>query len=54
MQKKMNHIPIKYHFLREHVFEQSVKLEYVSTKEQVGNIFTKPFPGETFNISDKR
>jgi hypothetical protein len=44
----MKHIPIKYHFLREHVAEQSVKLEYISTKEQVANIFTKPLPRETF------
>ena len=27
------HIPIKYHFLREQVNEQQVKLEYVNTKE---------------------
>jgi hypothetical protein len=48
MHSKTNHIPIKYHFLREQVVEQSVKLEYVATKEQVVDIFTKPLPRDTF------
>jgi len=48
MHSKTNHIPIKYHFLREQVFEQKVKLEYVPSKEQVADIFTKPLPRETF------
>eukprot|EP00253_Pinus_taeda_P033071 PITA_33071 len=45
---KTKHIPIKYHFLREQVLEQKVKLEYVPSKEQVADIFTKPLPRETF------
>jgi hypothetical protein len=48
MHSKMKHIPIKYHFLREQVVEQSVKMEYIATKEQVADIFTKPLPRETF------
>ena len=44
---KTNHIPIKYHFLREHVVKQSVKLEYITTKDQVENIFTKPLLRDT-------
>jgi hypothetical protein len=48
MHSKMKHIPIKYHFLREHVAELSVKMEYIATKEQVADIFTKPLPRETF------
>eukprot|EP00253_Pinus_taeda_P027711 PITA_27711 len=45
---KTKHIPIKYHFLREQVLEQKVKLEYVPSKEQVADIFNKPLPRETF------
>lgn len=41
---KTKHIPIKYHFLREQVANQIVKLEYVTTKEQVVDIFIKPLP----------
>lgn len=48
MQSKTKHIPIKYHFLRAQVLEQKVKLEYVPSKEQVADIFTKPLPRETF------
>eukprot|EP00253_Pinus_taeda_P004890 PITA_04890 len=45
---KTKHIPIKYHFLWEQVFEQKVNLEYVPSKEQVADILTKPLPRETF------
>jgi hypothetical protein len=48
MHSKTKHIPIKYHFLREQVLEQKVKLEYVPSKEQVVDIFTKPLPREAF------
>eukprot|EP00253_Pinus_taeda_P025209 PITA_25209 len=48
MHSKTKHIPIKYHFLWEQVLEQKVKLEYVPSKEQVADIFTKPLPRETF------
>ena len=48
MHSKTKHIPIKYNFLREQVIEQKVKLEYVPYKEQVVDIFTKPWRRETF------
>ena len=48
MHSKNNHIPIKYHFLNEQVLEQKVKLEYVPSKEQVADIFTKSLPREAF------
>jgi hypothetical protein len=54
MHSKMKHIPIKYHFLREQVVEKNIKVEYVGTKEQVGNIFTKPHPRESFEYLRQR
>jgi bifunctional DNase/RNase len=48
MHSKTKNIPIKYHFLEEHVAEKNIKVEYVCTKEQVENIFTKPLPRESF------
>jgi hypothetical protein len=48
MHSKMKHIPIKYHFLWEHVAENNIRVEYVGTKEQVADIFTKPLPREAF------
>jgi hypothetical protein len=54
MHSKMKHIPIKYHFLREQVAEKNIRVEYVGTKEQVADIFTKPLPRESFEYLRKR
>lgn len=48
MHSKTKHILIKYHFVREKVTENNIKLEYVGTKEQFSHIFTKPLPHEAF------
>jgi hypothetical protein len=48
MHSKMKHISIKYHFLREQVVEKNIPIEYVGTKEQVEDIFTKLLPREAF------
>jgi hypothetical protein len=45
---KENNIPIKYHFLREQVAKKNIIVEYVGTKKQVADIFTKPLPREAF------
>jgi hypothetical protein len=54
MRSKMKHIPIKYHFLREQVAEKNIRVEYVGTKEQVADIFTKPLPREAFEYLHQR
>jgi hypothetical protein len=54
MHSKTKHIPIKYHFLREQVNDKIVKLEYVPTKEQIADIFTKPLPRDTFEYLIKK
>ena len=48
MHSKNKHIPIKYHFVREQVVENIVKLDYVDTKEQIADIFINPLLRETF------
>eukprot|EP00253_Pinus_taeda_P020550 PITA_20550 len=48
MHSNTKNIPIKNHFLQEKVLQQKVKLEYVPSKEQVVDIFTKPLPREKF------
>ena len=48
MHSNTKHIPIKYHFLREKVVEKNIKLEYINTKEQIVDIFTKSLPREAF------
>jgi hypothetical protein len=54
LHSKTKCIPIKYHFLREKVHDQVVKLEYVSSKEQIAYIFTKPLPREYFDYLRQR
>jgi hypothetical protein len=54
MHSKMKHIPIKYHFLQEQVVEKNIRVEYVGTKEQVADIFTKPLPRESFEYLCQR
>ena len=48
MHTKTKHIAIKYHFLRELVQDKEVKLDYLNTKEQIIDIFTKPLPKDEF------
>jgi hypothetical protein len=50
----IKHIPIKYQFLWEQVEKKKIKVEYVGTKEQVENIFTKPLPKEDFGYVRQR
>ena len=48
MHPKTKHIPIKFHFHREQVTDKNIKMEYIGTKEQIADIFTKRLPRETF------
>jgi len=48
MHLKTKHIPIKFHFLREQVLNNIIKLEYVGTQSQIADIFTKPLPQQQF------
>jgi hypothetical protein len=54
MHSKTKHILIKYHFLWEQVVEKNIRFEYVSRKEQVADIFTKPLPRESFEYLHQR
>lgn len=53
MHSKTKHIPIKYHFLREQVETNTIKLVYVPTKKQLADISTKPLEGEPFEYLRK-
>ena len=45
---RTKHIEIRHHFLRDHVLKGDCVLEFVDTKNQLADIFTKPLPKETF------
>ena len=42
------HIDIQYHFVREHVEKESIRLTYCATGEMTADIFTKPLPQPSF------
>jgi hypothetical protein len=54
MHSKTKNIPIKYHFLWEHVAGKNIGVECVGTKEQVAVIFTKPLQWKTFEYLRQR
>ena len=45
---RTKHIDIKYHFLKDQVTQNVVKLEFIPTNDQVADIFTKPLPKDVF------
>ncbi|CAJ2633694.1 unnamed protein product [Trifolium pratense] len=45
---RSKHIDTRYHYIRECVSKNDVKLEYVKTDDQVADIFTKPLKREHF------
>ena len=42
------HISIRYHFIREHVEKGTIELHFVTTDQQLADIFTKPLSEEVF------
>lgn len=47
---RTKHIELMYHFLRERFQEKEVNMEYVKSKDQLADIFTKPLPKATFEF----
>ena len=43
---RTKHIEIRHYFLRDHAQKSDITLEFVSTKDQLANIFTKPLSEE--------
>ena len=43
---RTKHIEIRHHFLRDHAQKDDITLEFVSTKDQLVNIFIKPLSEE--------
>lgn len=40
--KRLKHIDIRYHYIKELVKSGKIYLEYIKTEEQIGDLFTKP------------
>ena len=48
LRPRTKHIAIPYHHFQHHVAAGTIKIEKISTKHQVGNIYTKLLPLATF------
>jgi hypothetical protein len=46
---RTKHIDIRYHFLRDHQQRGDIEIAYVSTHNQLADIFTKPLDKNTFS-----
>lgn len=46
--KRTKHIDVRFHYVRERVQEQQLKIEYVPSEEQAADILTKPIPRVQF------
>ena len=49
LHSRTKHIEIKYHFIREQVQIGKVDVQYISTDQQLSDIFTKPLSFERFS-----
>jgi len=45
---RTKHIGVKYHHFRSHVANSHIKIQWIDTKHQLVNIFTKPLPLTSF------
>jgi len=48
LHSRTKHIEIRHHFLRDYVQKGDCVIEFVDTKNQLADIFTKPLPKENF------
>lgn len=46
--KKKKYIDIRYHFLRDHISNGNIKVEFIDIINQFADIFTKPFGKDRF------
>ena len=47
---RTKHVEIRHHFIRDHVENEDIILEYVPTENQLADIFTKPLNSERFEF----
>lgn len=47
-QKRLKHLDIRYHFIRECIQAGEIKVEYLPTQKQVADMFTKSLPVSSF------
>jgi hypothetical protein len=46
--KRMKHLEVRHHFLRDHVEKGDIEMRYIDTERQLADIFTKPLDASCF------
>jgi hypothetical protein len=46
--KRMKHLEVRHHFLRDHVEKRDIEMRYIDTEKQLADIFTKPLDASRF------
>ena len=45
---RTKHIEIDYHFVRDRVAKKEIQIRFISSKDQLADVFTKPLPAPSF------
>ena len=48
--RRLKHVDIRYHFIREYVESKRVNIVYISTNEMIADILTKPLGRTKFEL----
>jgi hypothetical protein len=51
---KSKHIEIEYHYIRDMVERKTIHVQYLSTHEQIADVFNKPFAMTKFEYFHER
>ena len=52
--RQSKHIDIQYHFIHDMVQKGAVKIQYISTDDQIADVHTKPLPRMKFEYFRER
>lgn len=47
---RTKHVEINYHFVRDKVAKGEIQVNFISTKDQLADLFTKPLPSKRFTF----
>jgi hypothetical protein len=52
--QRTKHVLVRYHYIRQQVAEGKIEVKYISTNDQLADIFTKALPSPKFISMRKR
>jgi hypothetical protein len=52
--KRMKHLKVRHHFLRDHVEKGDIEMRYIDTERHLTDIFTKPLDVSRFTVLQRK